>query len=160
MKELVKKLSIKVHEDFKQLSALDKELIERATAQLDNAYAPYSNFHVGSALRLENGNIYVGSNQENASYPLCMCGERIAIYNAASNEPGIIIDAIAITAKNLKKAIDAPISPCGACRQVLLEFEIKQKKAMRILLKADGPEIYEYHQAQDLLPFSFDPSFL
>lgn len=160
MKEVRKELTLKVYDSFDELSSDDQSLMHLAIDQLKCAYAPYSRFLVGSALRLKNGSKYVGSNQENASYPLCMCGERVAIYNAASNEPNEIIEIIAITAKNLQKALDQPISPCGACRQVLLEFEIKQNYPIQIILKADSSKVYHFSSAKDLLPFSFDGSFL
>lgn len=155
-----KELSMKIYKDLSELSNEDQKLLKKAIEQLDYAYAPYSEFYVGSALRLKSSKIYVGSNQENASYPLCMCGERVALYNAIANEPKGIIEAIVITAKNPKKKLEVPVAPCGACRQVMVEFENRQKLPYRILLKVDGAEVYEFKSAKDLLPFSFDGSFL
>lgn len=160
MKKLEAKVALKIYENITELDQSIREIIKQAISQLDHAYAPYSEFYVGAAALLNNGNIYTGCNQENASYPLCMCAERVALYTAGSVEPKEIITSIAITAKNPKKEIIKPISPCGACRQVILEFQNKQQSPIKIYLKADGPEIYLFESANDLLPFSFDSSFL
>lgn len=150
----------KIHASTDELSPEDKILMSTAIAQLQHAYAPYSRFHVGAAARLTNGEIYVGSNQENASYPLCMCGERVALYNAAANQPDIPVESLAITIKNQKTTIDKPVSPCGACRQVISEFEFRHKHKIRILLKSDSDEVYELDSVADLLPLGFNGTFL
>ena len=160
MKELQNTFTVKIYENSSELSTPDNLLITLATKMLDHAYAPYSNFHVGSAARLTNGESFVGCNQENASYPLCMCGERVALYNAGANQPLIPVEALAIVVRNLKMPVLKPASPCGACRQVIYEFEMKHKHPIRILLKADGPEIYEIPSAADLLPLGFNDSYL
>jgi len=160
MKKLETKVALKIYENVTELDQSIQDIMQLATKQLDHAYAPYSNFYVGAAALLTNGNTHTGCNQENASYPLCICAERVALYSAGSVEPNATIKAVAITAKNPKKEIRKPISPCGACRQVILEFQNKQKAPIEIYLKADGPEIYLFESAQDLLPFSFDSSFL
>ncbi len=138
----------------------DRELLLAAIAQLEKAYAPYSNFHVGAAARLSDGDIFIGSNQENASYPLCMCGERVALYNAAANKPNVPVDAVAITIKNQHATIDKPVSPCGACRQVISEFEYRHKQPIRIILKSDSPEVYVLNSVADILPLGFNATFL
>ena len=115
----------KVYESTDELSSEDKQLMESAIDQLKNAYAPYSSFHVGASVRLTDGDTFVGCNQENASYPLCICGERVALYNAGANKPNVPIEALAITIKNMKARIEKPVSPCGACRQVISEFEFR-----------------------------------
>lgn len=150
----------KIYGSLSELNADDRELVEVAISQLDNAYAPYSNFHVGAAARLNDRSIYKGSNQENASYPLCMCGERVALYNAAVYKPDQAIESLAITIRNAQMQIDKPVSPCGACRQVISEFEFRHKQHIRILLKSDSPEIYELRSIEDLLPLGFNASFL
>jgi cytidine deaminase len=160
MKKIRKELILNVYENWDKLTSEDQSIMQKAIDQLDLAYAPYSNFYVGAALVLNNGNIYVGCNQENASYPLCMCGERVALYNAVANEPKFLIKTIAITARNPVKKLVEPISPCGACRQVMLEFELRQQAPIRVLLKADEAEIYEFESVKDLLPFAFNGSFL
>ncbi len=160
MKKLEVKVALKIYDHITELEQSIQEIMKQATLQLDHSYAPYSNFYVGAAALLSNGKIHTGCNQENASYPLCMCAERVALYSAGSVDPKVNIESIAIIAKNPKKEIDRPISPCGACRQVILEFQNKQQSPIKIYLKADSPNIYEFESAKDLLPFSFDGSFL
>ncbi len=148
---------------FKSIDDLDEkdqEIIKLAVEQLQHSYSPYSEFQVGAAARLSNDKIALGSNQENASYPLCICGERVALFSASSQWPGVSIDSLAITAKNLNKPVTLPVSPCGACRQVIQEYENRQDTPIRILLKADKDEILMFKSAKDLLPFGFDQSFL
>ena len=150
----------KIYSSLDELSPDDRELMQIAISQLANAYAPYSQFHVGAATRLTDKSVYVGSNQENASYPLCMCGERVALYNAAANKPDIPVESLAITIKNLNMTIHKPVSPCGACRQVISEYEFRHKRPIRILLKSDSPEVYEISSAADILPLGFNGTFL
>ncbi len=160
MKEAQHTTHQKVYDSIAQLPPYLKELLDVAIEQLEYAYAPYSKFHVGAAVLLEDQTVFPGSNQENASYPLCMCGERVALYNAAANKPGVVIKSLAITAKNLLKKLDQPVSPCGACRQVIHEYEIKQKSPIEIILKGDLPQVYYFNSSKVLLPFGFDSSFL
>lgn len=142
------------------MSIQDQNLIYSAIQQLDKAYAPYSNFQVGSAAILTNGEVFYGANQENASYPLCMCSERIALYCAAMTFPTVAVQTIAIVAKNLKKKLDHIISPCGACRQVISEFEDRHQHPIRLLLHVDGLGIHEIAQSDDMLPYRFSGSSL
>lgn len=160
MKKIEIVSTVHVIASMSELHKEDRELLDRAVANLDKAYAPYSGFHVGAAIRLANGNIVTGSNQENASYPLCICGERVALYNASDQYPGEVIETLAIVARNTKMTIDTPVSPCGACRQVITEYEQRQRKPIRILLKSDVSEIYILESGKELLPLSFDSSFL
>lgn len=160
MKKSTWSISYTTYSSAKELSADEQLILKYAEEQLQHAYAPYSEFHVGAAALLDNGKITLGSNQENASYPLCMCGERVALYASSSQYPGVGVQAIAILAQNQNKPIDEPISPCGACRQVIREYEIRQSKPIKILLKADGDEILVFETVADLLPFSFDQSYL
>lgn len=148
------------HDDWKTMSSDDQALLKTAIGMLDISYAPYSGFNVGAAVRNMNGNTYKGCNQENASYPLCICGERVALFNAGANEEQVRITDLAIVVRHQSKPVDTPATPCGACRQVISEFEQRGKNDIRILLKADGPEIYEFKSIKDLLPYSFDSSFL
>ncbi|MEZ4910479.1 MAG: cytidine deaminase [Saprospiraceae bacterium] len=160
MKEFTASFTYKVYDSPDELNKQDNELILRAISQLENAYAPYSNFQVGASARLANDEIFIGSNQENASYPLCMCGERVALYNAAANRPGIPVKKLAIVIRNPRMYIDKPVSPCGACRQVIAEYENLHKTPIKIFLKSDAPEVYEISSIKDLLPLGFDSSFL
>ncbi len=138
-----------------ELSEEIKKLFAVAETMLSVAYAPYSNFQVAAALSLEDGTIHKGCNQENASYPLCMCAERVALYSAGAIDPRKKIEKLVIIAKNPEKAIQSPVSPCGACRQVISEFEDKQSAPIEIYLKGETEEIYHLESAKVLLPLSF-----
>jgi cytidine deaminase len=145
-------------ETFKTLEELDSEskyLVHKAKEATSLAYAPYSKFYVGAALILEDEAIVIGSNQENASYPLCMCAERVAIYCASVQHPKKKILKMAIVAhkKNHKELVAA--APCGACRQVLLEFELKQQSAIQIILLSSSQQWIKCTSAASLLPISF-----
>lgn len=160
MKKIVLQTTIKVYTDSSELNPEDQQLLALAKNALQDSYSPYSQFQVGAALLLQDGTMIGGSNQENAAYPLCLCAERVALGAAAAQYPREPIIAIAITAKNPKLLQEKPVSPCGACRQVLLETEAKHQQTMRILLQGEVGDIYLIDQARDLLPLSFDGSFL
>ena len=145
---------------YSQLNLLDKALADKAVAMTDVAYAPYSGFLVGAAAQLSNGVVLGGCNQENASYPLCMCGERVALYNAAANYPEHSVDTLAIVARNPKKKLMQPVSPCGACRQVIAEYESKYGSDIRIILKGETDDIIIFNTIKELLPYGFDDTFL
>ena len=148
---------IEIEYQFVQLSELSKEeqdLVEKAKAATSNSYANYSHFHVGAACLLEDGQVVIGANQENAAFPSGLCAERTAVFAAQANHPELSIKTIAIAAKNANGFLKDPISPCGACRQVILEIEDRYKQPVRILLYGtDG--IYCFKSIKDLLPFSF-----
>ena len=149
--------------DYRQtydvLSESDKQLLDIAAECLDLAYAPYSKFRVGAALRTESGNIVKGANQENASYPLCICGERVALFNKAITFPKESVHSLAIRVSG-SKSIDRPAPPCGACLQVISEFERRQDGPIRILLQGDTNEVLRFESVKELLPIQFDGSFL
>ncbi len=160
MKKLILETTVEVFEDSNQLPENFKKLMEMAHSAVSTAYAPYSNFFVGAALLLENGEMLPGSNQENAAYSMCLCAERVALAAAASKYPGVAINVIAVTAKSNKSIIDQPISPCGACRQSLCESEFQHKTDIQVLMQGESGPIYLFKTAKDLLPFSFDGSYL
>ena len=108
---------------LKELVEMDQKILLLAKNQLQYSYSPYSNFKVGTGLYLENGQLIGGSNQENASYPLCLCAERVALAAAAATHPNIPILTLAVTVKHPDKVIGKPAMPCGACRQVICEVE-------------------------------------
>ena len=140
--------TIQIHDTHETLTPDDLQLLQHAEENLRHAYAPYSDFRVAAALRTAQGNIAVGANQENASYSLCMCGERVALYNCSMQFPGEIIETIAIIAKG-QIPLEKPAPPCGACLQVLREYELRQHgMAIRLLLKADGESIWEVPTVQ------------
>ena len=151
---------ISFYNQLEELDAESKYLVHKAKEATNLAYAPYSKFHVGAALLLEDGTVVLGANQENASYPLCMCAERVALYAASSQHPGKIIKKIAVVAhkKNHKELASA--APCGACRQVMLEYEQKQESAIEVIMLADENKWAKSSTADGLLPMSFDSSNL
>ncbi|RMF28180.1 MAG: cytidine deaminase, partial [Bacteroidetes bacterium] len=126
----------------------------------EQAYAPYSHFQVGAALRLADGRILSGGNLENAAYPLCLCAERVVLAAAHALHPGVPPHALAITVHNSRKTIDRPAAPCGACRQVLAEAEARFSQPIRLLLQGDVGPILVFESVQQLLPFGFESSFL
>ena len=158
----IKELNIRYreYEDISGLSSGDRLLVEEAVKSTANSYAPYSGFHVGAALRLSNGEIVTGSNQENASFTVGTCAERCTIYAAHAHYPASRIPALAIAAKDCDgKFLELPITPCGACRQALLEIEQYQESPMHILLYGTTC-IYRLEKAADLLPLHFDSEAL
>jgi cytidine deaminase len=145
-------------EQFKNIEDLDSEskyLVHKAKDATQHAYAPYSKFHVGAALMLEDGTIITGSNQENASYPLCMCAERVALYNAASLHPNKRITKLAVVAhkKNHKELTSA--TSCGACAQVMLEFEHRQNKPFEVIMLGSDNQWLKCSSVSALLPMGF-----
>ena len=138
----------------------ERELFNAAIKVRKNAYAPYSKFHVGAALLLDNGEIVLGNNQENAAYPSGMCAERVAIWQAGSLFPGVKIKKLAISASSTITKVDKPIGPCGACRQTLSEYEINQKEPFPVIFMGEVGEIVKTPSLLSLLPFSFDSSYL
>jgi cytidine deaminase len=157
----IKELQILVYEYdvVVELPDSDQKLLLAARKASKNAYAPYSNFNVGAALLLENGEIITGSNQENADFTDGLCAERVAMFYANSTYPDVAVKAIAVTANNAKGLVEGPAQPCGSCRQVLIETESRYKKPMRIIL--DGRKrIHVLEGADNLLPFAFKPDAL
>jgi cytidine deaminase len=147
----------------KTLESLDSEskyLIHKAKEATAHAYAPYSKFHVGASVILDDGTVVTGANQENASYPLCMCAERVALYAASALHPGKKILKMAVVAhkKNHKELVAA--TSCGACRQVMVEFEERQKQPMKVVMLGPGEKWIECSSANVLLPMGFDKGSL
>jgi cytidine deaminase len=154
---------MKGFETFKSLDELDTEskyLIHKAKEAAHHAYAPYSKFHVGAALILEDGTLITGSNQENASYPLCMCAERVALYVAAIQHADKRIMKMAVVAhkKNHKELVSA--ASCGACRQVMAEFEERQNQPFEVIMHHTDNQWIKCASASSLLPFVFNKDSL
>ena len=143
------------------LPEADARLIEAAKAATQTSYAPYSNFCVGAAVLLENGETVCGSNQENAAYPAGTCAERTAIHYANAQFPGVRPLAIAVAARKARENgfLERPISPCGVCRQVMIETQARFGKNLRVLLYGEKA-IFELETASVLLPFQFDSASL
>ena len=160
MKQINITSSATVYSNLGELSTEDQMLMNKAIEARGNAYAPYSKFHVGAALLLDNGEIVLGNNQENAAYPSGMCAERVAIWQAGSLFPGVKIKKLAISASSKITKVDKPIGPCGACRQTLSEYEINQKEPFPVIFMGEVGEIVKTPSLLSLLPFSFDSSYL
>lgn len=160
MKQIKITSSATVYSNLGELSTEDQMLMNKAVEARGNAYAPYSKFHVGAALLLDNGEIVLGNNQENAAYPSGMCAERVAIWQAGALFPGVKIKKLAISASSTITKVDKPIGPCGACRQTLSEYEINQKEPFPIIFMGEVGEIIKTPSLLSLLPFSFDSSYL
>ena len=149
------KFAYEVYDSIDELKEEDAALLREAIAHTKHAYAPYSNFNVSAYARLTNGEFVSGTNQENASYPVGMCAERSLLASAATMHPNVGIDTMAITYDNTKGESNHPISPCGMCRQYLLEYETRVNQPIRIILSGKEGKVYIIETASMLLPLSF-----
>ncbi|TGD80605.1 cytidine deaminase [Hymenobacter wooponensis] len=132
---------------------------QAARAATDHSYAPYSHFHVGAALLLDDGTIFRGTNQENAAFPSGLCAERTALFGLAASQPERHIVGMAVAARPAQGDFVA-VTSCGACRQVMAEYEHRQKQAIPLLLPGPDGSIYRFQSLADLLPFGFTPDDL
>jgi cytidine deaminase len=159
----MKKLSHTFHYmlcTYEELTEQDRHLIDAAKLATERSYAPYSQFHVGAAALLADGTIVTGSNQENAAYPSGMCAERTTLFHAGASYPDSPVVALAIAAYTEGEFTKKPIAPCGACRQVMLEVENRHHQPIRTLLYGtEGIYLIE-GGTRELLPLTFDASFL
>jgi cytidine deaminase len=144
-----------LYPNWESLQTVDKSVVIKAFEAMEKAYAPYSKFKVGAALLLEDGQIIQGNNQENIAYPSGLCAERVALFHAGAQFPGIAVDLICIVAKGDLMPISQLLSPCGACRQVMLESENRQNKPIRIILVNQDNRTMCIDSVQNLLPFGF-----
>ena len=151
-------LSIDVYESIEQLSEADATLLQQARELTTTAYAPYSNFLVSAVARLNNGKIITGTNQENASYPVSICAERSLLASTGALFPNEPIETMAITYHNLNinTVSNRPISPCGMCRQALVESEQRYSQPIRLILSGMEGSVYVIAKADQLLPLSFN----
>lgn len=149
-----------VYDNLDELSAQDAELLRCAHEAAKKAYAPYSKFNVGAAVRLANGKIVSGNNIENAAYPSGLCAERVTLFSAQAQYPGVAVESIAVTAHSDKVMIDEPIAPCGACRQVMVEVEKISQCKLRILCQGETGPVMAFEGIETLMPFIFVDKFL
>ena len=147
-----------VFESSDELSTIEKELLQKAIEIRDSAYAPYSGFNVGASVLMQNNDIFVGNNQENAAYPSGICAERVAIWTAMSAFPDGKIKKIFISARSNNTRVDRPVAPCGACRQAIAEYETKQQEDIEIYFTGEVGSIVKSNSIKDLLPWMFDNS--
>jgi cytidine deaminase len=147
--------SFMVYDHENELSAEERALVLKAKEASKKAYAPYSNFKVGAAILLANQEIISGNNQENSAYPSGLCAERVSVFYAGSIHPDVVVKSIAVYCDT-----ERPISPCGACRQALIEYEQKQHSKIKVLLCSKGNKVITSESVSAFLPLQFDSSFL
>ncbi len=148
------------YSSIEELNTNDAWLLSEARAVTQFAYAPYSNFNVGAVAKLINSEIVTGTNQENASFPAGICAERVLLSSVSSQHPGIGIEAIAISYNNTKGSSNTPISPCGICRQSIVEYQQRFKKPIRIILSGMEGKVIIIENAAQLLPLAFSSKSL
>lgn len=154
------KTTITVFDHLEELPGEIQTLFQHSFEAREKAYAPYSQFKVGAAVLLSNGEVVIGSNQENAAYPSGLCAERTAIFAAGAQYPDQQIKALVVSVKSANKKVDVPTPPCGACRQSIAEYEFKQKSPIAIYFRGEIGAIVKTDCLLDLLPLAFDSSFL
>lgn len=153
MKEITIKYGLL--DSWQELPEGDRQLVEQAYTISRDAYAPYSQFRVGAAVLLDNGKVVLGSNQENIAFPSGLCAERVALFYTGANYPGQKVLKIAIVAKGELLPENNVLSPCGSCRQVMLESEIRQAQPFEVILVSQTGKTMIFKSAVDLLPFAF-----
>ena len=160
MKEVKITTSFTKYEQLTELPEAVFSLMQHAIEARNRAYSPYSRFNVGAAILLDNGKVVTGNNQENAAYPSGLCAERVAIFYAGSQYPNAKVVSMAITATSQQKPVIEPIPPCGACRQSMAEYEIKQESPINIYFMGEKGAILKSNSIADLLPLIFQKSHL
>ena len=160
MQEIKITTTLTCYDHIEELPQNVQKLMERAVEARKKAYAPYSNFRVGAALQLENGEIITGNNQENAAYPSGLCAERVAVFHAGATYPNVKIQQIAITATSDHQINKEPIPPCGSCRQSIAEYEMRQGEAIEIYFMGGEGKIMKSNSLKELLPLVFDKTYL
>ncbi len=152
-----RELKIKITEfsERSELPEQEQKLLQQAAKSASRSYAPYSEFHVGAAVLLDNGKVVCGSNQENAAYPSGLCAERVALFYANSEYPEAKVKILAIAARADHFNIDKPISPCGTCRQVIAETESRQQSKIKILMQGESGPVNMTEGIENLLPLTF-----
>ena len=149
------KIAYQEYEHLEQLEPQDLQLAQSAIEAMAGSYAPYSNFNVGAAVLLDDGQIVKGANQENAAYPSGLCAERTALFYAGANMPDKAVISIAIAAGQGGTLCSNPVTPCGACRQVMAQYQLKGGRSMSIILVGKD-RIWRFSKVEDILPFIFD----
>ncbi|QIX63204.1 cytidine deaminase [Hymenobacter sp. BT18] len=152
-------ITVEVLNSEAELSPAEATVWHAARAATDHSYAPYSHFHVGAALLLDDGSVFKGTNQENAAFPSGLCAERTALFGLAASQPERRIRAMAVAARPATGSFVA-VTSCGACRQVMTEYEHRQGEAIPLLLPGPDNTIYRFQRLSDLLPFGFTPDDL
>ena len=160
MKEVKIETTLQVYDSISELPEEIQKLMSNAVVARNNAYSPYSKFDVGAAILLDNGEVVSGSNQENASYPSGLCAERTAIYYAGAKYPKAKMLKMALTASSQNQQTLQPIPPCGACRQAIAEYEVKQNIPIEIYFMGAKGKVVKSKSLANLLPLVFESSVL
>ncbi len=153
-------VAYEVYDGIEELNEEDAEILRAAQEAVKLSYAPYSHFYVGAAARLNNGQTIRGSNQENASFPVGICSERVLLSSVSSLYPGMPISTMAVSYRSDDAPSDHPISPCGLCRQTLQEYEDRTRQPIRLILAGQTGKVYILPNVTMLLPLSFTPADL
>ena len=140
---------------IEEMNPEDRELAAEALKAMSGAYAPYSHFHVGAAVRMSNGQIVRGANQENAAFPSGLCAERTAMFSASARYPDKDMQSIAIAGGVMGRLARDPVTPCGACRQVMAQYQAKSGKPMSVIMMS-ADKIWKFDKVDDILPLIFD----
>lgn len=155
MNTLSLSINYESYQNINELPETDQALCKQAETALESSYSPYSNFKVGTAIRLANGVVVLGSNQENVAYPSGLCAERTALFTIGIQHPGVLIESMAITAHTDNFQILNPITSCGGCLQVMAEFEQRQKSEIEVLFYCLNGKILKLKGVKSLMPFVF-----
>ncbi|MBI2967988.1 MAG: cytidine deaminase [Bacteroidetes bacterium] len=155
MKEKKVTFAYREYNTSSELTIQERKLLAEARKSSVNAYSPYSDFSVGSVVLLANGKIVSGNNQENIAFPSGLCAERVAVFAAGAQFPGVPFKAVAITARSDNFSVKQPVTPCGACRQVLMEYENRYKTPIRIILQGEKGKIWIFESCGNLLPMAY-----
>ncbi len=155
MKEITLKINYTEYDSVKEMSKEDQELVKATLEAQKGSYSPYSKFQVGAALRLVDGTIVKGANQENAAYPSGLCAERTAMFWASANYPDVAFDTLAIAGADHGVLCESPASPCGSCRQVMAEYQKKYGRPLKTIW-VGAKRIRKFENVDDILPFIFD----
>lgn len=155
MAEKTLQITYSEYSSVEELSPVDRMLVKKAQEAQKTSYAPYSKFNVGAAILMDNGEVVIGSNQENAASPSGLCAERTAMFAAAVAYPGVPMISMAIVGGPNFSSCDDPATPCGACRQVMAEYQKIGKKPMSIILYGKD-KIWKFYSVEGMLPFIFD----
>jgi len=148
-------ISYEEYASIDELNAEDRELAQAAIEGMKGSYAPYSHFNVGAAVRMTNGQIVRGANQENAAFPSGLCAERTAMFAASAKYPGKEMVSLALVGGIYGRITDEPATPCGACRQVMAQYQTRAGKPMSVIM-VGAKRVWKFAKVDDILPLIFD----
>ena len=155
MRKVTLELGFIEYSSLEEMDPQDQEVVKAAIEAQKGSYAPYSNFNVGAAVRLEDGTIVKGANQENAAYPSGLCAERTAMFAAGATYPGVPMTTLAIVGGCDFTLSETPCTPCGGCRQVMAEYQTAGKRPLSVIMFGTE-KTWKFEKVDDILPFIFD----